>query len=166
MDLGGGLNEILQMGAGEEVAEVDELAVILIFDVDDTPAVLASTDLLASNNDGLLGSDNSEWDDVLCTISIVIPSYSLSSVLLTLICAFNARSSSSSSSLSYGYIFKLWKANSSLILTLKASRSSRVKESDLAITGTTLTTSESFLRTTISIGFNAWPDGWIKKRQQ
>lgn len=156
MDLRGGLDEILQVGAGEEVAEVDELAVVLVLDVDDTPAVLASTDLLASNNDGLLRSDNSEWNDILHTVSVMSPAiYPPSSALLTLICAFNARSSSSSSSLSYGYIFKLWKANSSLILTLKASRSSRVKESDLAITGTTLTTSESFLRTTISIGFNA-----------
>lgn len=64
-----------------------------------------------------------------------------------------------------------------------------VKESDLAITGTTLTTSESFLSTTISIGFNlfiyadvscldiiqtnkhkkktyAWPVGPIKNKQQ
>lgn len=36
--------------------------------------------------------------------------------------------------------------------SLKARRSSRVRESDLAITGTTFTTSESFLRTTMSIG--------------
>ena len=42
--------------------------------------------------------------------------------------------------------------NSSLIRSLKASRSSRVRESDLAMTGTTLTTSESFLSTTMSIG--------------
>ena len=47
---------------------------------------------------------------------------------------------------------RLWKANSSLMRSLKARRSSRVRESDLAMTGTTLTTSESFLRTTISIG--------------
>jgi hypothetical protein len=43
--------------------------------------------------------------------------------------------------------------NSSLMRSLNACRSSKVRESDLAITGTTLTTSESFLRTTISIGF-------------
>jgi hypothetical protein len=50
--------------------------------------------------------------------------------------------------------------------SLKALRSSKVRESDLAMTGTTLTTSESFFRTTMSIGFKAWPEGWMKKRQQ
>lgn len=65
VDLGGGLDKILQVGASEEVAEVNELAVVLILDVDDTPAVLATTDLLASDNDGLLRSDNSERNDVL-----------------------------------------------------------------------------------------------------
>lgn len=44
--------------------------------------------------------------------------------------------------------------NSSLILSLNAARSSSVRESDLAMTGTTLTTSESFLRTTISMGLS------------
>ena len=42
--------------------------------------------------------------------------------------------------------------NSSLIRSLKARRSSSVRESDFAMTGTTLTTSESFLSTTMSIG--------------
>jgi hypothetical protein len=31
MDLGGGLNQILEVGAGQEVAEIDEFAVVLIF---------------------------------------------------------------------------------------------------------------------------------------
>lgn len=65
MDLGCGLDKILQVSAGKEVAEVDKFAVVLVLHVDDTPAVLAASDLLATNNDGLLGSDNSEWDDVL-----------------------------------------------------------------------------------------------------
>ena len=51
VDLRGGLDEILEMGSGEEVSEVDEFTVVLIFDVDDAPSVLATTDLLASNND-------------------------------------------------------------------------------------------------------------------
>jgi hypothetical protein len=38
------------MGAGEEVSEVDEFAVILILNIDNSPSVLASTDLLASND--------------------------------------------------------------------------------------------------------------------
>jgi hypothetical protein len=51
VDLGGGFNQVLEVGAGEEVSEIDEFAVVLILDVDDTPPILASTDLLASNND-------------------------------------------------------------------------------------------------------------------
>lgn len=70
MDLGGGLDEILKVGAGKEVAEINELAVVLILDVDYTPAVLATTDLLASDNDGLLRTNNSERDDILMIISI------------------------------------------------------------------------------------------------
>ena len=59
------LDQVLEMGAGEEVSEVDEFAVVLVLDVDDSPSVLTSTDLLAANDDGLLGADNSKRDDVL-----------------------------------------------------------------------------------------------------
>ena len=51
MDLGCGFDKILKMCSGEEVSEVDEFTVVLILDVDDAPSVLATTDLLASNND-------------------------------------------------------------------------------------------------------------------
>lgn len=51
MDLRGRLNEVLEMGTGQEVSEVDEFAVALVLDVDDSPAVLAATDRLASNKD-------------------------------------------------------------------------------------------------------------------
>lgn len=60
----------------------------------------------------------------------------------------------------------LWKANSSLIRSLNTWRSSRVKLSALAMTGTTLTVSLSFFNTTMSIGFSAWPVGAMKYRQQ
>ena len=50
MDLRGRLNQILEVGAGKEVSEVDEFAVVLILNVDNSPSVLATTDLLASNN--------------------------------------------------------------------------------------------------------------------
>ena len=50
MDLRCRLNQVLEMGAGEEVSEVDEFAVVLILNVDNSPSVLASTDLLASND--------------------------------------------------------------------------------------------------------------------
>lgn len=65
VDLGGGFDEVLEMRAEQEVAQRDELAVSLVFDVDDAPTVLAATDLLAANNDGLLRPDDGEGDDVL-----------------------------------------------------------------------------------------------------
>jgi hypothetical protein len=71
VDLRCGLNEILQVGAGQEVTQVDKLAVVLILNIDYTPAVLAATNLFASDDDGLLGANNSEWDNVLLCISNV-----------------------------------------------------------------------------------------------
>ena len=65
MDLTGGLNEILQMGACEEVPQVYEFAVVLILDVDDAPLVLSASDLLAIDDDRLLTADNRERNDVL-----------------------------------------------------------------------------------------------------
>jgi hypothetical protein len=65
VDLAGGLDQVLQVGAGEEVAEVDELAVSLVLDVDHAPAVLATADLLAVDDDGLLTADDGEGDDLL-----------------------------------------------------------------------------------------------------
>lgn len=53
------------MRAEEEVPQVDELAVVLILDVDNAPPVLTTADLLAIDNDGLLGADNSEGDQAL-----------------------------------------------------------------------------------------------------
>ena len=53
-----------------------------------------------------------------------------------------------------------------LTLTLNFSRSSGVKLSDLAITGTTFTTSLSFFITITSIGRKAWPVGLMKYKQQ
>ena len=51
VDLRCGFDQILEVGAGEEVSEVDEFAVVLVLNIDDTPSVLAATDLLASNDD-------------------------------------------------------------------------------------------------------------------
>ena len=42
-----------------------KLAVSLVFHVDETPAVLVATDLLAVNNNGLLRANNSKGDDAL-----------------------------------------------------------------------------------------------------
>jgi hypothetical protein len=49
----------------EEVTEVHKLAMSLIFDVDDTPAVLTTTDRLAVDDHVTLGADNSEGDHAL-----------------------------------------------------------------------------------------------------
>ena len=65
VDLGCCFDQVLKVGAGKEVSEVDEFAVVLVFNIDNSPSVLTSTDLLASNDDRLLGSNNSEGDDVL-----------------------------------------------------------------------------------------------------
>lgn len=51
VDLRGGFDQILKVGAGKEVSEVDELAMVLILNIDNPPSVLAATDLLASNDD-------------------------------------------------------------------------------------------------------------------
>lgn len=51
MNLGSGLNEVLQVGASKKVAEIHEFAMVLIFDIDDTPAVLTSANLFSTNND-------------------------------------------------------------------------------------------------------------------
>jgi hypothetical protein len=48
VNLGGGFDQILQVCACEEVSEVDKFAMVLILNVDDTPSVLAASDLLAS----------------------------------------------------------------------------------------------------------------------
>lgn len=67
MDLRGGFDQILKVGTGEEVPEVDKFTVVLVFDVDHSPSVLTSTNLLSADNDGFLRPNNSEWDDVLYT---------------------------------------------------------------------------------------------------
>jgi len=63
--LAGRLNEILQVCSGQEVAEVDELAVVLILDIDDTPTVLTSAYSMAVDGDGLFTANDSEWNDGL-----------------------------------------------------------------------------------------------------
>jgi hypothetical protein len=82
VDLGGGLDEILEVGACEEVAEVDELAVVLVLDweelalsmsgrispghtVNNTPLGLATADVLAVDNDCLLRANDCKGDEIL-----------------------------------------------------------------------------------------------------
>lgn len=65
VDLGGGFNQILEMSSEEKITQIDKLAVVLVFDVDDAPSVLTAADLLAINHDGLLGTDNGEGNEAL-----------------------------------------------------------------------------------------------------
>jgi len=65
VDLRSGVNQILEVGSGKEVSEVDKFAVVFILNIDDSPSVLTPTDLLASNDDRLLGSNDGEWNNVL-----------------------------------------------------------------------------------------------------
>ena len=39
VNLGGGFDQVLEVGAGEEVSEIDEFAVVLILDIDNSPSV-------------------------------------------------------------------------------------------------------------------------------
>lgn len=67
MDLTSSFNQILQVGAGKEVSQVNELAVVFVLDVDDTPTVLPATDLFAIDNDIFLTADYSKRNDILFT---------------------------------------------------------------------------------------------------
>lgn len=65
MNLAGSFDEILQMGAGQEVAEIDEFTVILVFNVDDTPTVLSTANLLAVDDNRLFAANNGEGNYAL-----------------------------------------------------------------------------------------------------
>jgi hypothetical protein len=62
MDLGSSLDQVLQMGAEQEITKVDEFAMTLVFDVDDSPTVLTSANGLAINDHVALGSDDRKGD--------------------------------------------------------------------------------------------------------
>jgi len=77
VDLRSSFDEILKVSTRQEVAEVDEFAMVLILDIDNTPAVLATTNLLSSNDNGLLGADDGEWNEILdlsieCNFLVVV----------------------------------------------------------------------------------------------
>lgn len=50
VDLRGSFDQILEVSTCEEVSEVDKFAMGFILHINDSPSVLATTDLLASNN--------------------------------------------------------------------------------------------------------------------
>lgn len=73
MDLRGSVDQILKVGASEEIAEIDELAMLLVFNIDCSPAVLTSAHSLAVYVDVALTSNDCEWDDGLKILSVGSP---------------------------------------------------------------------------------------------
>lgn len=88
VDLCGRLDQVLQVSAGKEVAEIYEFAVVLVLDydasvhlrekkktgtllltIDNTPLVLTTTDVLAINNNSPLGTDNGKGQELLLHVS-------------------------------------------------------------------------------------------------
>ena len=65
VNLAGGFDQVLQVGLGQEVAEVDELAVVLVFDVDDAPLVLSTADGAAVDVDGLVAANDGKGNEIL-----------------------------------------------------------------------------------------------------
>lgn len=75
VDLACRLNQILEMCPCKEVPEVDEFTVVFVLHVDHSPAVLASADLLAIDDDGFFASDDGEGNDILSTVSSELKLY-------------------------------------------------------------------------------------------
>lgn len=65
MDLGRRFDKVLEVCSQEEVSQVDEFAVVLILNVDDTPTVLTTSNLVTVDNNGLLGTNDGEGDQIL-----------------------------------------------------------------------------------------------------
>lgn len=65
VDLGRRFDEILKVCSQEEVSQVNEFAMGLVLNIDNAPSVLATSDLVTIDNDGLLGSDDSKGNQIL-----------------------------------------------------------------------------------------------------
>lgn len=65
MDLACRFDEVLEMGAGKEISQGNKFAVALIFHIDNSPAVLASTNRLTVDDNGPLASNNCKRDYIL-----------------------------------------------------------------------------------------------------
>src|ERR1700744_2017671 len=84
----------------KEVTQVDEFAVMLVFDVDNTPAVLATPDLLSVDHNGTIRANDGKRNDFLDIMSICLGGWGFGNN--TLMVWFNSISSSSCSSESKG----------------------------------------------------------------
>ena len=65
VDLRCRFDKVLKVCSQEEVSQVNKFAVVLVLDVDDTPSVLATSDLVAIDDDRLLGSHDGEGNQIL-----------------------------------------------------------------------------------------------------
>jgi hypothetical protein len=158
------------MCAREEVAELHEFAVRFVFDVDDAPFVGAGADYFAVYGHCLFGADDCEGDAVLDVRAVLNNTWKVSNsgwrrekgeadldlgvegafffVEFVVVVGVHFKVMEGE----FCFDLLLIKGPGRSTLCLKAWRSARVRESDLAMTGTTLTTSDNFFRTTISMG--------------
>ena len=65
MNLAGGFDKVLEVSASKEVPQIDKLAMGFIFDIDNAPTILATTDLPPINYNVLFTADDSKWNDIL-----------------------------------------------------------------------------------------------------
>lgn len=65
VDLAGRLDQVLQVGAGKEVAEIDEFAVVLVLDVDGAPSALSAADSATVDVQRLVATNNGEGNEAL-----------------------------------------------------------------------------------------------------
>lgn len=77
VNLAGGLDHVLKVSAGKEVAEVDEFAVVLVLDIDDTPLVLSAADSATVDVKRLLATNDGEGNDGLKGVSCCASSESM-----------------------------------------------------------------------------------------
>ena len=60
MDLAGSFNQVLQVGAEKEIAQVDEVRMVLVLNVDCSPSVLPCGHLPAVDHTGAFAADHGE----------------------------------------------------------------------------------------------------------
>lgn len=65
VNLGGGFDEVLEVSPQQEIAQVNKFAVVGIFNVHNTPSVLAATNRLAIDDDIVFRSNDGEGNDLL-----------------------------------------------------------------------------------------------------
>jgi len=62
MDLRSSFNQVLQVCSGQEVAEVNEFTVLLVFNINNPPPILSPTNALPVNHNRAFGANYCERD--------------------------------------------------------------------------------------------------------